>query len=109
MAEPIARGDGHQRGRLYLSGPNAKSSLGRWKALLTDLDIADSNRLWLADPALAAGQAVAEAEDSSETLSSLDYPLTARLQNGHLSYHQPARARLERSAIAYQLAVTPRT
>ncbi|HEX2913459.1 MAG TPA: radical SAM protein [Chloroflexia bacterium] len=70
------------------------------KAALAGID-PGSKTLWLADSKLAAGMAFAFAEDSTEALTNLDYPLTARLSGGRITVAQPARKSLELAALRW--------
>ncbi len=60
--------------------------------------------VWFADWRFAAALTASEAEDSTDMLTSLEYPVTASLHDNSLDYVRVARTQLEKVALVYQLA-----
>ncbi len=77
-------------------------SPAKLQATLEGLELGQK-RLWLTDWRLAAGLAYASAEDSTETLTGLDYPLTVRLHFNVRQYERLRPASLERAALRWAL------
>ena len=81
----------------------SRPMLARWKTLLAACDLGQK-RLWLGNWSLAAGLTASQADDSTDMLTSLDYPLTVRLDNNALYPLQPSQPQLEKAALSYQLS-----